>query len=249
MTTIHFMVTRRIIAMVILTAGVLLASCSKDDVRVNESNQPSSYSSNVLDKWMTMEIRLMRNATGIPNHAFSRHYVYAGIAALQSLAPGLPAHASWSEKFNGLTGLPQADHSVKYYYPANVNGAMATIIRSMFPNASAADKISVDSLENALNQEFLTTQSASLIETSANFGKATANAVFTWAQSDGHQNANNSYSLPVGPGKWVPTAPTFANPLTPHWGANTQSREAFPIHSQELLLPFLQMLILHFTRW
>lgn len=140
---------RHSIASLLLTpiiAVILLSSCSKQGDHYSR-NQISSYSSEVLDKWMTIQLRLMKNATGIPNQAFSRHYVYAGIAALESLAPGLSGHANWSGKWNGLTGLPSAKHTVRYYYPANVNGAMAAINKALFPNASAADKMAIDSLK------------------------------------------------------------------------------------------------------
>jgi hypothetical protein len=170
---------------------------------------------------MTMQLRLMRNATGIANHAFSRHFAYAGVAAFESLRPGLHGQPlQWSDKWNGLTGLPVVNHSKKYYYPANVNAAMAGLNKAMFPNASAADKIAIDSLEAALKQEFLNDQPESLITTSSNFGKAVATAIFNWAETDGYKNANNPYTIPTGAGRWKPTAPAFGNPATPYWGNN-----------------------------
>ncbi len=205
--------------LIAVTCLGILSSCTKNNLPVNQSNQVSNYSSEVLDKWMTMQLRLMRNATGIQNQAFSRHFVYAGIAALQSVAPGLPAHNKWSKRLNGLTGLPAPDHSVHYYYPANVNAAMAYINKSMFPNASAADKSAIDSLENALTQEFLSTQQATRVNASALFGKSVAIAVFNWAQTDGYQNANNPYTAPTGPGMWVPTSPG-TSAASPYWGNN-----------------------------
>src|SRR5215211_4496577 len=158
MTTTFTKMTRHSIALFMvlaIAATGLFNSCTKNEETTNNSNQPSTYSADVLDKWIAMQIRLMKNATGIPNQAFSRHYAYTGIAALESLAPGLPAHANWSGKWNGLTGLPVPDHSVHYYYTANINAAMATMNRSLFPNASSADKAAIDSLETALNQSFL----------------------------------------------------------------------------------------------
>lgn len=202
-----------------IIAGLLFVSCHKGDPP-NNGNSASSYSSEVLDKWMTMQLRLMKNATGIPNQAFSRHYAYAGIAALESLAPGLSAHSKKYRNWNGLTGLPAIHHFVRYYYPANINAAMAAINKALFPNASYADKTAIDSLESALNESFLTTQPASRITKSSEFGKAVALAVFNWSESDGYKNAGNAYTPPAGPGLWVPTPPAFANASTPYWGNN-----------------------------
>jgi PAP2 superfamily len=199
----------------------LLSACKKrggDD----DNNSVYVYAADVLDKWITMELRLMRNTTGIPNHPFSRHFAYAGIAALESVAPGLPTDARWSKKWNGLTGLPSAEHSSSYYYPANVNAAMASILKAFFPVANEADKLAIDSLENALTQEFLSTQKKSVVESSASFGKGVATAVFNWSETDGYKNASTAYTPPVGDGLWVPTPPAFAAPVTPYWGNNRE---------------------------
>ena len=98
-----------------------------------------------------MQVRLMKNTTGVANQAFSRYFAYTGIASLESLAPGLPFYANQYRKWNGLTGLPTANQSVQYYYPASINAAMAFINKAFFPNANTTDKGAIDSLENALN--------------------------------------------------------------------------------------------------
>lgn len=224
MTTTSFKMNRHSIASLFLATLMImlsLGSCQKGATPAAAKVNPSSYSSEVLDKWMTLQLRLMRNATGIANHAFSRHFAYSGVTAVEALRPGLHGQVSqWTNKWNGLSGLPVPDHSKDYYYPANVNAGMAAINKAMFPNASAVDKAAIDSLEAALKAEFLLTQPEAVINTSAEFGKAVATTVFNWAETDGYKNANNPYTIPTGPGLWKPTAPAFANPATPYWGDN-----------------------------
>ena len=203
-----------------VTLLIILGSCKKNDPVTDAGQHASSYNAEVLDKWMTIQLRLMRNATGIPNQAFSRHYAYAGITALESLAPGIPGFTIWRSKWNGLKGLPEQGHAKDYYLPANINAAMAAINRTLFPNAAATDKAAIDSLENALTQEFVLTQGESKIDVSARFGKAVATAVYNWAETDGYKNANSVYTPPVGNNVWKPTAPSFAAPSTPYWGNN-----------------------------
>ena len=254
MTTTSRWMIRHTIAFLFLSVMltfILLISCQREETRINQKHKPSSYSSDVLDKWMTMQLRLMRNATGIANHAFSRHFAYAGVAAFESLRPGLLDQAiQWSDKWNGLTDLPASNHSKKYYYPANVNAALAALNKAMFPNASATDKIAIDSLEAVLKQEFLADQPESMITSSSNFGKAVATAIFNWAETDGYKNANNPYTIPTGAGLWKPTPPAFANPATPYWGNNrpiiagsinnTQSNGVFE-YSTDPASPFYNM--------
>lgn len=214
---------RHTVALIIYAAALLvllLGSCKKNGVIEEKDNHASSYNAEVLDKWMTIQLRLMRNAAGVPNHAFARYFSYTGVAAFESIAPGIPGNSLWKSKWNGLTDLPSAAHSKDYFYPANVNAAMAAMNRAFFPAASTADKSAIDSLENVLNNEFLLKENQSRIKLSTEFGKAVATAVFNWAETDGYKNANNPYSSPVGAGLWKPTAPAFAAPATPYWGNN-----------------------------
>ena len=100
---------------VILLCGI--TSCKKTEVPLSQNAESSSdlllnknasqCSSEVIDKWITMQLRLDRDAVGIPNVAFFRYCAYSGIAALESLTPGLPQKEVLSDKWNGLTGLSQ----------------------------------------------------------------------------------------------------------------------------------------------
>lgn len=204
----------------LFTSLTLITSCSKPNDHPHDKN-PSSYGYYVVDKWMSMQIRLMRNATGIPNHAFSRHFAYSGIAAFVSLRPGLTAYNQhFNNKWNGLSGLPESKQSRFYYYPQNVNAALARINKLMFPNASEADKAAIDSLQTALQEEFRLYSSEERLAESNAYGIAVANAVFTWSESDGYKQANAPYTIPVGPGLWKPIPPANAAPITPYWGNN-----------------------------
>lgn len=215
--------------LITITSLIVFNACHKGAAPLGQEDQtlsaqkgkPAEFSSEVLDKWMTMQLRLMRNATGTPNHGFSRPFAYSGIAAFEALKPGMSQQtAQWSDKWNGLTGLPGHLQAKRFYLPANVNAALAAINKAMFPNATAADKAAVDSLELALKNEFLSSQSAEVIATSTQYGKEIASAVFNWSETDGYKSANAPYAIPTGEGKWKPTPPAFANPATPYWGDN-----------------------------
>ena len=211
------------IASYILPVALLVTiftSCAKPGDQINNSHHASGYNSRVIEKWMVLQVRLMKNATGIQNQAFGRHYVYSGIAALESLRSGLPGIYKPKKPWNGLTGLPVAAASYQYYWPANVNAALASMNKALFPNASIADKAAIDSLENVLLAEFTTETDQQTLTASIQFGKNVAAAVYNWSEMDGYKNASLPYVIPVGPGLWVPTPPNFANPASPYWGQN-----------------------------
>lgn len=220
--TTAFLMRRKNITLLIIIPTLLSAflfSCKKND-NAEQPPAASLHSAEVLDKWITMELRLMRNATGIPNQAFTRHFAYAGVTALEAIKPGMKTGTNWTSRWNGLNGLPVAEAGAAYYYPANINAAMALINKNLFPGASAADKAAIDSLEAAINTSFTGKKPAAVLTTSAAFGKAVATAVFNWSETDGYKVAGAAYTPPTGDGLWVPTAPAFAPASTPYWGNN-----------------------------
>jgi hypothetical protein len=176
---------------------------------------PSLYSADVIDKWMTLEIRIYKSATGFGNGGFARPFAYSGISAYESIDPGL---LSWKHKYNGLSGLPETEPFKKYNWPASVNATLAEINRGFFTSANlnATDLAAIDSLENAIYLGF-SGEKAEVLSRSVAFGKSIADAVFAWAQTDGFtQNNAMPYTPPVGFGIWVPTSPT--PPAAPFWG-------------------------------
>ena len=205
--------------LILLSSGFI--ACNKGDhFQPPGITDASRFSSDVIDKWITMQVRLERDAIGIPNAAFERYYAYSGVAAFEALAPGTSWGSSLRGKWNGLTGMPQADRFGIYYWPASVNASLASMNRNIFVNANAVDKAAIDSLENALNESYLSAARTDIIARSNSFGKAVATAVFNWSETDGYKNQSAAYTPPVGPGLWVPTPPGFAAASTPYLGNN-----------------------------
>jgi hypothetical protein len=201
----------------LILLGFSFIACNKTDhLPLTVGNNASRYPSDVIDKWITMQLRLMRDATGIPNVAFSRYYAYSGIAAYEALAPDKPS----GDKWNGLTGLPRPELFKRYFWPASVNTSLAAMNRDIFIKANAVDSAAIDSLENALNASFVTAEDKDVISRSNAFGKNVAAAVFNWSETDDYKNASLSYTPPIGMGLWVPTPTAFAAASTPYWGKN-----------------------------
>ena len=102
----------------ILLCFVLLCSsftaCNKPDhFPFPGNNEASKYPSDVIDKWLTMQIRLYKDATGIPNVAFARYYAYSGVAALEALAPG--SFLSASTTFSSLPAIAEDAGNSRLY--------------------------------------------------------------------------------------------------------------------------------------
>jgi hypothetical protein len=180
--------------------------------------QTNTFSNDVAIAWMNMQIRLMR-ASGLGNTPLIRVYAYSGIALYESVVPGMPAFQSVASQLNGLSGLPETEHGFAYHWPSAANAALALMNKQIFPTASAANKAAIDSLENALKAQYQDDADAATINRSIAFGKAVAQKIFDWSETDGKkQYESDAYTPPVGDGLWVPTPPANAPAATPYWG-------------------------------
>ena len=81
-----------------------------------------------------------------------------------------------------------------------------------------ADKAAIDSLEAALNDQYMSHHDHKTIARSDSFGVFIATQVFNWSETDGYLHASDPYTPPTGSGLWVPTPPAFTPPLLPYWG-------------------------------
>lgn len=160
--------------------------------------QTKTYSADVAIKWMNMQVWQMYKYPGIiGNVAYSRHYAYSGIALYEAVVPGMPAYQSIAPQLNGLTGLPKTKPGAGYHWAASANAALAYMNKKLFPAASAENKAAMDELEASLLAQYSNEADAAIIERSVAFGKAVAEAVFNWAETDGYQNINDAYTAPA----------------------------------------------------
>jgi len=144
---------------------------------------------------------------------------YCGIAAYESVVPGMPAYQSLTNQLNSFPAMPVTEPGKAYHWAACANAALAEMNRKLFPAASAANKTSIDDLEIKLNAIYAGEVDAATLALSVDFGKEVATRVSAWALSDGSGNSNPPYSpLPnfVGPAFWVQSVipATATTPLT-----------------------------------
>jgi len=220
---------------------------------LRSNSSATVYSSDVLDKWMTMQTRLMSVTPANFNGPFVRIYAYSGVAAYASIYPGISKKSTdlfLLSALNGMPDLPQPDPKKKYHWPSSLNAALAFMNRSMFPMASAASKAAIDSLEEVLRQATIRKTNEATAAFSAEYGKQIAVKIFNWAEMDGYRNGSDPYTPPAGRGLWKPTAPKYASAVTPYWGRlrtmvagsneNTQPAPP-PMYSEDTISVFYRM--------
>lgn len=196
---------------------VSFISCDKNHVP-NPHNKASEYSAEVVVKWLSMQLNMLRVplAPGTGTQASERAQAYCGIALYEAIVPGMPGHKSLQGQLTNFPVMPDIEKYKKYHWAAVGNAVLAEMNRKLFPTTSNQNKAGIDSLEKALYMEFSTTADAEILMRSADYGKKVAAKVYEWAATDGSANVNPPYTPSGAPGTWVSTPPNFPQPANPY---------------------------------
>lgn len=203
-----------------------LTACNEEKDPIITPEEPfltESYSQEVVKEWNTLLLDVERYTPGYLPPVSARAFGYIGLTAYETVVPGMPDYNSLETQFPGLN-LPTAQSSDAYYYPAALNSAYATIVTKLFPTAPAAQLSQVATLQRILNEKYEVETTPEKFGASVEWGKAIAEAVFAWSQTDavGHEGylrpTDPTYIPPDGPGLWQPTYPDYGKALLPRWG-------------------------------
>src|SRR5688572_15501856 len=120
----------------------------------------------------------------------------------------MPAYQSLTTQLTSFPEMPATEPGKAYHWAASANAALAEMNRKLFPATSDANKANINNLETTLQAIYASEVDAATLQRSIAFGKEVATRVFAWAATDGSANVNPPYVPLIGPGLWVPTAPT-----------------------------------------
>jgi hypothetical protein len=184
--------------------------------------QTKTFSSDVAQDWLDMELRLQWANTYALNG--NRFFAYLGVALYESVVPGMPAYLSLEGQLNGMPDMPETEPGTAYHWPAAANTALAYLLRNFYTRPESAGlRPSIDSLEAALNTRYRAEVDAATFARSVAFGAEIGRRILEWARADGAANAACAYTPSTEVGKWNTTNPltglTFA-PSLPCWGQN-----------------------------
>lgn len=203
-----------------LFASFIVLSCQKNSVpEINNSFKTiKNENSDLVKDWIGLQLKLIKNTTGVTHVAYSRHFSYTGIALYESLVNGDKNYPSIAGRLNGTIVLPAEQKGKPYFRPSAGNAAIADMLR-FFYSAKPANIQSIDSLEQVYASVYQAENKNADLSSSIQFGKQVAAAIIDWSKTDGAANANIPYT-PLGEGYWEPTPSTFAAANVPGWGNN-----------------------------
>ena len=234
-TALHLSLIKKILIIAFIL--FIYSSCQKEidkkparEEFISSSNQThghleqaKTFSSEVAQKWLDMQVRFLRTPTianpyGRHGH---RYFAYSGIALYESIVPGMPAYRSLYGQLTDMPAMPSTEPGKAYHWPTSANAALAYVNKHFYTsaNTSAGNIASMDSLENALNSEYQTQVNAETFQRSKDFGRTVAERIFTWSTTDGSLSVYPAYvqaALPL----WNNTAPNPSGVADPNWGKN-----------------------------
>lgn len=144
----------------------------------------------------------------------SRNYVYACIAAYETVAVFEPRFQSLAGQIKHLPAFPQTDTT-------NVNYQLATLMT--FYKVGEAVTFPEGSLSEQIQQLKKDADSASvskkIFNASQVFADKMSKHILAWSKKDNYAQLRTApkYSVIDSPGRWVPTPPMYAQAIEPHW--------------------------------
>jgi hypothetical protein len=210
--------TRRMLPLGLVILVLLMASSAWEKEGDNPK-APDGFPSDVASAWFDLLYDVVKTEQSSPPVA-SRIYGVAAVTLYEAIVPGSRENKSLVGQLNALASVPQLNPHKTYHWPTVANAALAQAIKGLFPTASSDSLSAINTLEEAFAAQFQASVPPPVYERSVAQGQVVAEAVLTWASTDGFTILNNCpYTPPVGPGLWVPAPPNFVpNPLQPCWG-------------------------------
>lgn len=173
-------------------------------------------------EWNRLLVELERNTPGYRVPITARTFAYVSCAAWQAALPGLNEGISIQKYCPGY--IQPSRPPFPFYLPASLNAAYAESMRQFFPTAPPHLQEKIQWLESGQAEAFRQEVDPDICRTSANYGKRTAIAVWSWSATDsiGHDaflnNFDRHYTPPQCPGCWQPGGSQPIPALLPHWG-------------------------------
>ncbi len=195
------------IAVIILFTLFFLPGCSKHEYK-NNFNDPLLFSRTVKE----LNNVVMQN--GFPPIIASRNYAYASIAAYETMVLSDDRFQSLAGQIKHLPAVPKQDTTGVNFQYASMLAFCKVGEAVTFPKGSMKEYLSrLDSIAVAGNMP------ASMQMASKRLADSVANHILRWSKKDNYAQTRTAekYNVTNEEGRWVPTAPSYAQALEPHW--------------------------------
>ncbi|MHA4843987.1 vanadium-dependent haloperoxidase [Flavitalea antarctica] len=217
-----------------ITVLGLLSGCVKD---FDHPPKATEESADVVYDWYKLiaQIQLISNPSPVLQNY--RNFGFVGVGLYEAVQPGINGAVSLSTKLYQMPAMPTVEPNKDYLWGASANAYFPSMFKQILSGLTNADKVRMDSLENAYNNRFRLSTSDAVVNRSQAFGRSIATAIYKWSTTDNFNLSGVGYTIPVFPGSWVPTPPAFVAPVGPFL-ANSRPFLAYSLTATAPPLPF-----------
>jgi hypothetical protein len=196
------------------------AGKARNDGSNGHLKQTRTFSSDVVKKWLGVQVPLLYNPPSSYGVNAGRYMAYCGVALYEAVVPGMPAYQTLYGQLNGMPEMPKTESGKAYHWPTCANAALAEMTRKLFTFTPATNN-AVQQLEDELNGIYAAEiDDAATFERSKAFGKQVAEKIFAWSAGDRPWTSWPAYTLTHHePGYWWPenNNPVITNGIA-YWG-------------------------------
>lgn len=206
----------RLVAFILLIALMFVVPSTWADTRPKPADDEPS---DVATVWFDTLYEMVKSEATAFAEA-SRIYGISAVALYEAIVPGTLDNRSLVDQLDGLTSVPQPKEHLKYHWPTVANAALARTIRGIFLSLKPENLKAINALEERFADRFQDEVEEQAYQRSVDQGQRVADAILSWAATDGFPDFNNCPYVPERePGAWEPTPPGFMrNPEQPCWG-------------------------------
>ncbi|HMO32798.1 MAG TPA: vanadium-dependent haloperoxidase [Lacibacter sp.] len=196
-----------------LGAGLLLlvTTCSRKSNYQAFTHDPLLYARTVK------QLNNVVLENNFPPMVAARNYAYASIAGYECMAAGDPRFRSLSGQIRHLPPLPVPDTSEgPIDFPLAALLAFTKVGNAVtFPEGSLMEYHA-----QLLRQADSVGMPRAVRKRTEIFSDSIAAAILRWSRGDRYAETRGAekYNVLHEPGRWVPTPPTYASAIEPHWG-------------------------------
>ncbi len=179
----------------------------------------------VMLQWYKLVMELVRHTPTYSPPVASRAFGYLGVTGYEVIAATQPNLHSLAGQLNDLTPMPEPRGEMDQALV--MHAALAQAVRGFFGNTGPSGQQAMDRMDAALSEQIATGVPGDVVARSEAYGRAIAQHVWLWAESDGGAVVDNmgfprSYTLSPDKGHWAPTSKIVQQQaaLLPGWGHN-----------------------------
>ena len=179
----------------------------------------------ILRDWYYLMNELVRHTATYSPPVASRNFGYLGVTAFEAAVGGSDKLVSLVGQLHGLEAVPAREAGQTYDEAIIISAAMSDAIVYYFGNTGPTGLRAIKAAQTKWRERVVEGVPEDVVARSEAFGKTMAASIRDWSADDGGAVIDNmgfpeTWELPKGEGKWVPTNPIRQQqlPLLPDWG-------------------------------